>query len=74
MISPFSVTCLFIWVEKFLQTALALSSRTIGIRKCSGIEVAIPSDKNTFINVSEKLSNNKDLKIEITRINVADKN
>ena len=32
------------------------------------IDVAIPSDKNTSIKVSEKISKYKDLEIEITRI------
>ena len=36
--------------------------------KCTLIDVAIPSDKNTSIKVSEKLSKYKDLEIEIARM------
>ena len=35
---------------------------------CTLIDVAIPSDKNTSIKVSEKLSKYKDLEIEIARM------
>ena len=37
-------------------------------KKCTLIDVAIPSDKNTSNKVSEKLSKYKDLEIEITRM------
>ena len=36
-------------------------------KKCTLIDVAIPSDKNTCTKVSEKLSKYRDLEIEITR-------
>ena len=36
--------------------------------KCILIDLAIPSDKNTSIKVSEKLSKYKDLEIEIARM------
>ena len=35
--------------------------------KCTLVDVAIPSDKNSPTTVSEKLSKYKDLEIEITR-------
>ena len=35
---------------------------------CILIDVAIPSDKNTFTKVSEKIPKYKDLEIEITRM------
>ena len=37
-------------------------------KKCTLIDVAIPSDENTSTKVSEKLSKFKDLEIEITRM------
>ena len=37
-------------------------------KKCTLIDVATPSDKNTYTKVSKKLSKYKNLEIEITRI------
>ena len=36
--------------------------------ECTLIDVAIPSDKNVSTKVSEKLSKNRDLEIEITKV------
>ena len=45
------------------------TTTTIRIRnKCTLIDVATPSDENTYTKVSKNLSKNKDLEIEITRM------
>ena len=67
MILPFFMMCLFI------RTEISANRPDIVIKnnqdkKCTLIDVAIPSDKNTSTKVSEKLSKSKDLEIEITRM------